>query len=213
MQFHVAGQNTYTLLIPTQAIFDTDGMECEGLALESRRLILISPRVELERREEILLHELQHAWEFHVPPPVTQEQRCQMFAAIAQQMRFDLGDTGIADLLKMRAAPVPDVGSPARVKSIGCEESWGKDRMVCGGCEAYMMCGSIMNSTATFNKPSATMQMDRWFECEACGSVQIWREVCTSDGQPTGQLVQVPAPRLLRGREATAWIREHGALA
>jgi hypothetical protein len=208
----IAGVHRYSVRIPDKAIFDHLGDEMEGLAIESRRLILISPAVQIDRREEVLRHEVQHAWEFHVPSPRGAEERAQLAATIDQALRVDLERLGgIAILNIMKPEPM---SLPYRAPIQRASPSSGSiplDRIVCGGCESEIMCGSIHTDEAEFHDGLRQHHVQRWFECETCGIVQLWFEVATSDGCPTGTFVQVPAPRMMRGEECRRWLRSVAA--
>jgi len=216
MQFHIAGQNVYRLQIPLQPLFDEDGNELDGLCIEAARRILISPRVEIERREEVLLHELRHAWAFHVPAATDDESDCQLFASIGQQLRHDLeSQGGVAVLLAMRPGPV-NISLPAepqrRISSIGADTPGVADRVACGVCGAETMCGDVEHGRVEFHEASRSHRIDRWVRCEFCGVLTVWREFCSSDGQLAGKIVAVPKPMILRGAEAPAWIERHQAM-
>lgn len=207
----VAGVHRYVVRIPNQPIFDEHGSELEGICIESRRLILISPTVQINRREEVLGHEVQHAWEFHVPPPRIEEERCQLFATISQQMREDLERQGGIETLQ--SLPAESISLPYRAPAERHEAMAPNtfrltDARECACCSAVTMCGSISNGHVEFHEGLAQYQVLRWFRCDVCDVLTVWREVATSDGRPTGHLVEVPAPRMLRGREAAEWLAE-----
>ena len=210
MNFHV-GPVVYRLVVSDRAIFDEEGNELEGLAHEARRLLILSRSVEPERREEVALHELAHAFAFHFPPPHNEEERCQFFATAAKQFRLDLeGQGGAESLLQMAAQRIPHLGKPQPPRPRkSAVETWGiSDRVVCGCCEAEIMCGSIRNGEPAEHEGTAQWRLERWTSCDACDSLTIWVEVCTPDGSPLGQYVANPAPKLLRGREASAWLSQ-----
>lgn len=48
-------------------------------------------------------------------------------------------------------------------------------------------------------------------ESDACGSVTVWREVAAEDGTPLGRFL--PTPRVLRGSQRAAWLRDQKTLA
>jgi hypothetical protein len=211
MKLTAAGER-FTVLIPDRPIIDEHGDELDGLAVSSPKLILISRRIVHVDREAVLLHELQHAWEFYMPAPRTAEERCQMLATIARQFRVDLDNAGGIEALhalKPTRVSLP-FDAPATVReSAGANTFRVMDFKLCGSCEAPTMCGSIEYGHVEFHEGLQQHQVLRWFRCETCGTLNVWREVATSDGRPTGVLVQVPPPRMMRGREAAAWLAEN----
>lgn len=207
--FFNVGPYRYRLAISDRPIYDAEGNQLEGLAVEQRRLLIVSYRVEPDRREEVALHELGHAWLFHFPTPRTDEERCQFFAATARQFRMDLEEQGGAEaMLQMAPERVPHLsrGVPSSAQPIKLPESFGlTDRVVCGCCGAEIMCGEIRHAEPRQHEYTGQWQVERWADCEACGTLQVWLEYCAPDGRPTGTFVSVPPPRMLRGREAALW--------
>ena len=214
MRFRVtiAGVHRYAVRVPNQAIFNHLGEELDGLAIESRRLILISPAVQPDRREEVLGHEVEHAWSFHMPAAHTQEERAQLTATILQSLRQDLdAQGGIAALRAIQPEPISlPYRAPAVKHFAGPGATYqALDRRECGGCNAETMCGSIATGPAELHEGLGQYQVLRWFRCEICNALNCWWEISTTDGRPTGVLVQVPPPRLLRGSEAAEWLSEN----
>lgn len=217
MNFHVAGVS-YRLVVSDRSVFDAEGNELEGCAVEGRRLLIISRIVEPERREEIAMHEISHAWTFHVPKPGDEEERCQFNATISRQFYADLEAQGGREALRQMAMTrVPHLGKPlpqATSKALQMRETFGKsDRTPCGACDTDTMVGSIHNGEPVLHEPTNQFRVTRWFQCEACSAVQVWTEVSAPDGTPLGEFVANPAPKLLRGAEAAAWLAEHREMA
>lgn len=213
MKFHV-GPVEYRLVVSDRAIFDETGNELEGLAVESRRLLIISYRVEPQRREDIALHELLHAWAFHVPPPRNEEERCQLFALAARQFRIEIEDQGGAEAFEqMLPVRVPHLGRPLPQRTPGCGSVRRRrtDRVTCGQCDATIMCGSIHNGEPALHAYTALWRLDRWARCPCCATLLAWTEICAPDGTPLGEYVANPPPRMLRGREATHWLAERNS--
>jgi hypothetical protein len=107
------GPYVYRLIIANRRMWDAAGEEMHACAIESRRLMMISPDVDRDQREEMALHEYVHAWEFHIPKPRNAEERCQLTAMIAKQFQNDLEAAGGIDSLRdMPISPAPEVGRP-----------------------------------------------------------------------------------------------------
>jgi hypothetical protein len=215
MQFHV-GPFTYKLVVSDRQIFDSQGNQLEAVAVEGRRLLILSMIVEPERREEVACHELVHAFRFHFPAPKTDEEEAQFIALVAQQFRQDLEAQGGREALEqMPMTRVPHLGRPMPAKlAASSREFFGQaDRMECGCCGSETMCGSIANGTPELHEPTGRYRVERWFKCDACNAVQVWLETCAPDGTPLGEFVANPAPRLLRGPEAVRWMADHSELA
>ncbi len=215
MKFHV-GPFTYTLVVSDRSIFDADGNQLDGIAVESRRMLLISRHVEPERREEVAMHEFVHAWEFHVPKPTTDEERCQFFAFLDRQFRDDLHNGGGRETLAQIVPrhvnhidrPLHQAAKVAAAREIVSFEA----QRVCGQCDTSIVCGSIHNGEPTAHEATGKFRLERWMRCDVCGTVTVWQEVCTSDGSPLLEFVSYPAPRMIRGAEAALWAAERATV-
>jgi hypothetical protein len=206
LKFQV-GPFTYTLVVADVPIYHTDGDEAEGLAIEYRRQIILSPRVEPQRRQEITLHEIVHCWLFHVPRPRNEEEHCQFVAFVHQQFDKDLeAQGGPQSLAQLIASPVTPIGRPRTESRIGPVSEPQTDRRCCGSCGAEMMVGSVHNGPPQLHEPTRQYRVERWMECEACGILQTWFEFAAPDGTPLGQFVAHPPPRLLRGTDALRFL-------
>lgn len=209
MQFHV-GPVSYRLVISNRHVFDADGNELEGCAVEGRRLLILSCIVEPERREEVALHEFTHAWAFHVPQPSNEEERCQLTALIAQQFQKDLDAAGGREaLIQMQPAHVPHLGRPAPALPDVAESSFARPhRMICSGCDTEILCGSIEQGEPSLHEFTGKQRVERWMRCDACGTLTVWFEVAHPDGSPTGEICAHPKPRMLRGTDAALWLAD-----
>jgi hypothetical protein len=113
LYFTVVGQFVYRVCVADRRLYDREGNEVEGLAMEARRLIVISPTVEPDRREEVAYHELYHCWRFHIPRARKEEDAANLFAAIVRQCRIDLECSGgLKALITMRPSPIALPFSP-----------------------------------------------------------------------------------------------------
>lgn len=227
MEFKVGPYN-YALVITSGLMFDDEGNELLGLAVEDQRLLILSHKIRPEEREGILFHEYTHAWGFHGASPTNEEERCRLNAMMIQQFNGDLSQQGGREALEEMdpermgnigqatgrdiairpatpAPPLPDAMPPIEIMGQ-------PDRLPCATCEAPVMCGSIHHDDPVADG-SGRVRMLRWFSCEACGSLQIWWEHCDQTGMLTGVYVSVPRPRVLNGAEAAKWLKEHRQLA
>lgn len=214
MILHV-GTIGYSVVLSDQAIFDSDGNQLEGCALEARKLIVLSRIVEPDRREEIAEHEFYHCWLFHVPKPANEEEAAQFHALVAKQFRRDLKDAGGPDaFLSLRPTRVsigrPSVSRADHLPGFARQSLGAGDRIPCGGCDADVMAGSIHTGPAIAQEGTGRFYVERWMRCDACGAVQAWNELATAEGTPLGEFCAVPRPRVMRGVEAGAWMVEHG---
>jgi hypothetical protein len=209
MQFHV-GPVSYRLVISNRHVFDAEGNELEGVAVEGRRLIILSCIVEPERREEVALHEFTHCWSFHVPIPRDEEERCQLTALIAQQFQKDLDAAGGREaLMQMQPVQVPHLGRPLPAVPDVAESSFARPhRMICFQCDTEILCGSIEQGEVFLHEFTGKQRVERWMKCDSCGTLTVWHEVVHPDGSPTGEVCAHPKPRMLRGAEASAWLAD-----
>ena len=209
MRFHV-GPYTYRLILSDGRLFDVHGDEKDGMAIEGPRLLLLSSALEPERRSEVAYHEYMHAWEFHVPTPRDEEERCNLGAMVRGQFQADLNAAGGEDaLLAMKSTMVGDIGkfTGQPCKPLPTREIERSDYMTCGTCQAAIACGEINHGQPVLHEPTRRHRIERWFACESCGAVQVWWEHCTEDGTPLGEFVVVPKPKILRGQESEEWLR------
>ncbi len=216
MNFHV-GPVMYRLILADQRLADEANNEIEGRALEGPRLIVISPSVEIERRAEVVLHELLHCFEFHFPAPHDAEERAQFFATVNQQFESDLdAQGGRAALLGL---PVTRISQTGRLRASRSERQMSKvpmgmpDRMTCSACDSEIMCGSITNAEPFTHEYTARIHVQRHMVCECCGTLTVWQETATPDGLPTGEIIAHPAPRMLKGLDASTWLASQRAVA
>ena len=112
--FHV-GPYAYTLIVSDGGIFDDEGFELDGLAVEAHRLLILSRSLDVDRRAEIAFHEYMHAWGFHVPEPRNEEERCNLASMVRLQFDRDLATVGgEAALRDMRPTRLGTIGRPSR---------------------------------------------------------------------------------------------------
>lgn len=215
LSLHV-GPTAYAVVLADRSIFDAEGNELEGVAVEGRRMIILSRTVEPERREEVCEHEFFHCWLFHVPTPANEEEAAQLHSLVARQFRHDVEAVGGPDIFYNLRHRAIQIGRPARIEQAMAlshrQFSMPSDRMSCATCDATIMCGSIHTSSPTSHEGTGRHHVERWMQCDSCGAVQVWYEVASADGLPLGEFCAVPAPKILRGAIASAWIAERAEL-
>lgn len=214
MKFSV-GPFVYTFVVSSRDLWDESGEFCEAYFYEDRRLIVMSPRVEPQRRAEVLKHEIKHCWETHVGQPNSEEGRCQLFATISESFDADLERQGGREALeRMTPRTVNHLGKPAPAPASAkqSEAEYGSpSKTVCGECQAETMCGSIEEGDVEAHAAGGFRKL-RWFRCDQCGALQVWFQYCLATGELLPGIVPSPKPRILRGVEAGRFIDERQAL-
>jgi len=213
MIFHV-GPYTYRLRITAGPLKSTEGETLTGLAVRDDREILISGDVRPEDRLTVLLHELKHAWFFHIPKPVTEEESCELFAMIATGMMNDLNREGGEDRLKALRPPRPHEPAPPRVSApqraeedepgalryvpVDPVEEWQTEapsragRAQCGQCDLIVADGSIVTGPAEWSHEAKGLVVRRTLFCSHCYHLQAWVEGANVSGVPNGSVVEGP---------------------
>lgn len=103
MHFHV-GPFAYTVIIEAAPLIDpeTGDPRC-GLCVYDDRTLHLSPDLAPHNRWDTLLHEIYHAWLFHLPAPADEEQACNLFAMASAAAHRDLDKQGgLAALAALR---------------------------------------------------------------------------------------------------------------
>ena len=90
MQFSV-GPYIFRVLVVFDLRHPTTGDQIDGLLDTNRREIYVNAGINPDRRIDVILHELQHAWEATIGEPPNEEWRCDIFAMICRQLFTDLG--------------------------------------------------------------------------------------------------------------------------
>jgi hypothetical protein len=202
MQFHV-GPWVYTVQITDAPILADDGAEQAGRWVWSTRTILISGTIPVQRRLQVLLHELVHAWRHDLGKPATDEDDANSMSAFTASVMRQLYRQGGEPAL-MRLSPdgiaSTDVGDWDSASEITGAQ--------CGTCGTSFSPMQIVTSAPVGDATTGRMFVIRALLCEHCGHVQQWREGATNAGAPNGRVLGTP--RLLRGEAMTAFLREHG---
>lgn len=211
-RFHV-GSFPYRVRMASQTLLDEFGEPARGACLTDRSEIWLSFQSDTEQRIAVIRHELQHAWEHHIGAPADEEARCQRAATIAAQFDEDLSQVGRDAIARLHAEPWPYAGSsddvddepaPRRRSADYTPQDW----RTCGCCSADIATGSINRAEPIYVEETKEYQIDRWAECEACGSWTAWRETCTEGGLALGKVIAEPKPEVLRGERLRKFLLE-----
>lgn len=178
-----------------------DGGLCDGYFEPSGRRVLISSVA--GDRKRTLFHELRHAWIFALGQRgIDPESDAIDVAAFADVVSEQLDRQGGEHALMMLR--------PARQEQVEVAAKFVvSDRMDCS-CGAQVMIGSIHTGEPEYVPLIGQHAVERWMDCDACGSVTIWRETAAEDGTPLGRFL--PTPRMLRGSQRAAWLRNQESL-
>lgn len=225
MRFHV-GPWVYTTLISQDALWSTEGRELLGKVDFESRLILLSPVVQPDKRLDILLHEIRHAYAHHHPKPRTEEEECNFFSTIFAQVRKDLAEQGgeIA-LVRMEPCQLPPLEPEPERVIVTEEEEWRLtppeyvhpnesvaeshgERVQCGVCCLTIAGGSVITSEPRWSDRSAGTVCDRTVYCPHCHHLQDWVEGFDRvKNRPSGAVVGEPSYR--KGRVVELFLEEH----
>ncbi len=225
MRFRV-GPYTYRVRV-TDGPIVFDGRACRGLAVHVDREILIAPDVDPSQREEVLRHEVRHAWAFHFPQPSNVEEDCQLYAAIGIAFQDDYEQGGGRNallLMKPFATPTaPDeetfmpaeteadretirrvpAGVPRELRPLPSGE-----RAYCCVCGSVVNGGSVVVSDTRWDERARGRVRDMSFFCPACDRLQTVTVGCGFNNQPDGQAV-VHGPVVEQGRAADDFLVKH----
>lgn len=232
MRFRV-GPYAYRARITEEPLVDEKtGEALAGMAVSQGREILIAATVPPEERMEVLSHELKHAWFFHFPKPRTEEEDCNLYAAISQQMTNDLDEQGgIGALMRMKPLdylppdPIDDVVPPStlpdddetrrlvpplylhsfEIKAAKKAAASG-GRAHCKDCGMQFNAGFIVTSPPKWNFKATGLTVTRTLFCPHCDHLQTWIEGALY-GLPNGALVEEPT--FERGRAVEKFLRDH----
>lgn len=194
MQFQICGE-VFTVVVVDNLV--RDGELCDGYFEPDTKRVLISTLA--PDRKRTLFHELRHAWVFSLGQrgidPETDAIDVAAFADVVSQQLDDQG--GPARLLSLR--PKITRGAETDSKVII------RDRMECK-CGCVVMIGDIHTGAPEYSQTIGMNIVDRWMDCEVCGSVTLWKETAAENGIPLGQVL--PTPVVLRDARRRAWLRE-----
>jgi hypothetical protein len=199
MRFDFCGEQ-FTVSVIDNLI--RDGILCDGYFEPGARRVLISTVA--TDRKRTLFHELRHAWIFALGQRgIDPESDAVDVAAFADIVSDQLGRQGGEHALSMLRPPRQEQVEVAAKFVVS-------DRMDCS-CGTQVMIGSIHTGDPEYVTLIGQHVVNRWMDCDACGSVTVWREVAAEDGTPLGRFL--PTPRVLRGSQRAAWLRDQKTLA
>jgi hypothetical protein len=110
MEFHVGPWVYKVIVTADDPLKDEQGRDACGICDRDRREILLVASIPATSRLAVLLHELFHAWLFHVPRPRTEEEICELGATIIGQAYTDLlaaGGPAAVEALSVECAKAP----------------------------------------------------------------------------------------------------------
>lgn len=225
MRFRIAGW-VYSVRITDEPIYDDDGRLLNGRADADSREILISAAVPAHLREEVLAHEIRHAWAFHTDGETPDEKESNLFASITRQYIDDLATQGgLSALKRMRAASSPPPNADPEPVFVPEEE--GGDgtspayyvhpndtvarpsglRAQCGKCARTIAAGCVATAPAKWQAAHGGAVCRRQLYCPHCHHVQSWMEGCDLQGHPNGSVIG--EPEYAGGAAVDAFLREH----
>ena len=234
MKFRVA-TFFYTVLITDELLFDESGAAAVALAEKTGRRIRISSELPREERVTTLLHELWHAWQFHMPRCRSEEEEADAMAMVSQAAWDDLEQQGGAAALRRLGDPE----EPKPVPSPSGRDAWSFDEAItsvavdegpryvpadelqrfdfkgqasggraeCGHCSCTVSDGMIVTGRARFEDKAVGWVVSREMYCPHCGHVQGWTEGCDPNGLPNGSPLGTPS--YLRGEYVEKFLIEH----
>lgn len=196
MQITLLPGTVYQVKVAPGELLDEDGRPAAGLCVWLDSTIWISPLVPVEKRREILVHEMAHAWRHHVGRPTDDEgaaTNATAFDQVCRQIRTyeleHLTSEGIIDHGSTDAVPALPIGAE------------------CAGCGQRFSMQQIADEPPRSHPLSGRQVLERGVYCDFCSHVQTWMEAATDAGDPTG--VVVAAPEFLTGARAMAWMERH----
>lgn len=208
MQFVIPSNQVYRVELADEPIIGDDGEPCWGEIDYTIRLIRISPTCPVQSRRSTLLHELRHAWRFHLPMPLDDEE--------ADANYYALMTDAIVEQLDRQ-------GGSAALIGLGLKDSWVEfdpralgrslaevDRnrqMACAYCRQPVSPGNVEAVGPQRHPKLAAPVMHLAFFCPHCDHVQHWCEFTNAAGRPTGACAV--EPEVFGGAEAIAFCEAH----
>jgi hypothetical protein len=169
------GAGFYSVRITDEPIV-SQGERCVGLCVEESHTILISDKLQVDRRLHTLLHELAHAHIYATGRPRDIESLCDFVATVAESAMRDLASIGGEEALRRLRSGETLQRATAKIGLLMTRSCR------CGGKIAP---GEVL-CTPDPNKPG---QVTLGVYCEHCDETSIWNELATYGGAPSGVLV------------------------
>lgn len=199
------GQKRYVVSIAGRPLM-MGGQACRAKVDHVHCKIWISDQLPKHERRRLLFHELRHGWiDLHGRAQTVEADADDVAAMMDDVLEQYMNQGGDAVLEKLNPDPEPVQGrqSPAMART----------DFECGECRAKTMIGSVVNEKPVWSADFGAWVICRWIDCEVCNTVTVWHESATAEGTPRGELIAHPQPKVLRGREAGLWRREHESVA
>jgi hypothetical protein len=224
MYFHI-GAFVYQLRI-VKSLTNELGKPLRGRAIHDTREILIDAAIHRSMRKSVLMHELTHCWEFHVPEPRDGEERARLneliytkFEAdyteqngdeILENLRVDgedLIDDSDRDILPasnsdIRSEPIRSVSSAVHPGLASHETA------SCPICDMRRSGGSIITSPPELNERHNGWIVIRTGYCDGCHILYRWEQLSSRGGVPLDNAVATE-PEIIRGSEVDQWLEQH----
>lgn len=182
MKFRV-GPWTYRVRISSGPLNDEHGRLADGLICWSDREIWISESLPIEQRQDVLFHELAHAWEHHFGTPNSSEGIANRNSSFATDVtrQFDR-QGGTWALCNLSSEGVVQDGvsekEPSSAYAVQCHK-----------CSGTIALGNVINSDPLFHRSYRQFVLYRSFYCEHCNITHAWIEGATPAGLPSGRVL------------------------
>jgi hypothetical protein len=226
MQFRV-GPWVYRVIVSQKPILGRDGHPLAGRVDAGARRIILAAGLDPQHQVETLYHELRHAWSFHFPTPRTDEEVCDLSAAIMEQIRQDLEAQGGIEAFGAMFDPPetsptqPEATAPrgqasGRVRHVPVTEDYivrarppgeliGR-QAECTVCGRLVAPGAIVTEKPTWEPRWHTQACRRTLYCAHCDHLQTWHEAWR-DGRPGGEAIATP--QHIRGSAVYVFLHQH----
>jgi hypothetical protein len=215
MRFHI-GPWEYAVEITEEKLVDDEGAECVGLCVWMDNRIQISAGIPRQRRLDVLLHELRHAWRHHLGRSIDDEDDANNAASFTKMCIEELVSQGGEKAL-MAMEPGEAVGDCRPQDPQDCPpqvsiQTWASGApgggFSCAFCQRPFSPGEIITERERFDEKSGKLIVPRAVYCDGCDHVLEWHEGAMFDGSPNGQAIG--SVRRMRGRDVIEWLKRHG---
>jgi hypothetical protein len=216
-------------VVVVRGLSNDAGIPLMGRADYDGRRIYLCADLDPMSRSAVLLHELRHAWTYHVGKPADEEGEADLLATIAESYRRDLASQGgLNEILALLPAgegteDTPDTQRPPALQPAASERyryvpvcqvepaehsaPARAGRAQCATCETIVADGSVVSSDVRWDATAKGMILTRTLYCAHCHALQTWDEGCNAAGVPNGAVVR--GPILRRGDAVDEFLAEH----